>query len=105
MFSGTFSLLPSFSSNATILPGAATTEASWQHDGASTILSLIQVTPGGDLEHIGMEPMGINSDIDLTIHKDLHRQTLDGVYLSHHCVSHSLAVKFATVDNSGSPYN
>lgn len=49
-------------------------EASWQHDHATTIHQ-----PESDAgkpriqEHNGMELMGINYDIDLTIHKDVHR--------------------------------
>lgn len=38
-----------------------------------------------------------------SIHIDLQRQTFEGVYFSHHCVPHSLAVIFPTVFNTGSP--
>lgn len=39
----------------------------------------------------------------LTIHVYLHRQTFEGVYVSHRCVPHSLAVKFSTFFNTGFP--
>lgn len=55
-----------------------------------------------------MEIKEISDDTDkqeLTIHMDLYRQTLEGVYFSHHCVPHSLAGKFPTLFNMGFPQN
>lgn len=46
-----------------------------------------------------------NDKQDLTIHVDLNRQTLEGLYVSHHRVPHSLAVKFSTLFNCEFPEN
>lgn len=41
--------------------------------------------------------------MSLTIHMDLYRQTLEGVYFPHHCAPLSLAVIFPTVGNFSLP--
>lgn len=52
-----------------------------------------------------MELKYISCDVDLTVHKDLHRQTLECVYVPHRWVPHSLAGKLPSIVNSGSPKN